>query len=114
MLSLNLFLLLNSCASLDKLDKPFCIDETPAQGFCVTLVSGKKFHINDTELYTDENGIKKTWNDMQLGIIKIPLETFKAMKKYLIDECKLSGKCDSNITTWDRNMTTLELKAGGN
>ena len=101
---------ISGCASLKKLDKPWCIDETPAQGFCVYLISGKRIHINDTELFVDEDGVKKTWQDLQLGIIKIPLETFKAMKKYIIDECKVSKKCDVDVSSWDRNLQALELK----
>lgn len=107
---LSSLLFLGNCTSLKKLDKPFCVDETTSQGFCVYLISGKKIHVNDIELFTDENGIKKTWYDMQLGIIKIPLETFKAMKKYLIEQCKQSKKCDADIDSWDRNIQQLELK----
>jgi hypothetical protein len=76
-------------------------------------VSGKRFHVNDTELFIDENGKKLTWLDMQLGIIKIPLETFKAMKKYFIDNCKKNSQCSDKIDSWDRNISVLESKATG-
>lgn len=89
------------------------MDETTSEGFCVTLVTGKQFHVSDTEPFIDENGKSLTWYDMQLGMIKIPLETFEAMKKYIIDNCKNNSNCSNNVDSWDRNMSTLELKAGG-
>ena len=108
LLLLLLLVFLNNCASIP--DKPFCVDEKPGVGFCVTLVTGRQFHIDDTHPFIDENGKSNTWFDLQLGVIKMPLETFKALKKYLIDECKMSNKCNKDIGSWDRNLSVLELK----
>lgn len=85
------------------------MDIRPGAGFCVYGISGKKFEVDDTHLFVDENGKSKTWYDMQLGIIKIPLETFKAYKKYFIEQCKRNNNCAENIDSWDRNMKALEL-----
>ena len=110
MLFLSSLFFLHNCASIKDLDKPFFIDESPGVGFGVYPISGKKIHVSDSELFMDEDGKSHTWYDMQLGIIKIPVETFKAWKKYLIKQCKTSNKCDVSIDSWDRNLQALELK----
>jgi hypothetical protein len=53
----------------------------------------------------------KTWYDMQIGIIKIPLDTFKELKKYIVTQCKRNRNCSDEIDSWDRAMTILENKA---
>jgi hypothetical protein len=96
-----------SCSSIP--DKPFFVDLRPGAGFGVYLISGKKFEVDDAHPFKNEDGKMQTWYDMQLGMIKIPLETFKALKKYFITECKRSSKCSDNIDSWDRNLSALEL-----
>lgn len=54
----------------------------------------------------------KTWYDMQVGIIKIPLDTFTELKKYIIKQCKRNNNCSENVDSWDRSMTILQGKAG--
>lgn len=96
--------LISSCGTVP--DKPFCTDVRPGAGFCVWSISNKEMEVDDVNLL---NG--KTWYDMQIGIIKIPLETFTALKKYIITQCKRNNNCSENIDSWDRAMTILENKA---
>lgn len=111
MLFLSSLFCLTSCGSIP--DKPACVDIRPGAGFCVTTISNKQFEIDDTHPYKTEDGKILTWYDMQLGIIKIPLETWKAFKKYFIDQCKRNNNCSDKIDSWDRSMSTLESKAIG-
>lgn len=105
MLFASLFAFLtSSCGTVP--DKPFCTDIRPGAGFCVWSISNKEMEVDDVNLL---NG--KTWYDMQIGIIKIPLETFTALKKYIITQCKRNNNCSENIDSWDRAMTTLENNA---
>lgn len=102
MLFASLFAFLtSSCGTVP--DKPFCTDIRPGAGFCVWSISNKEMEVDDVNLL---NG--KTWYDMQIGIIKIPLETFTALKKYIITQCKRNNNCSENIDSWDRAMSTLE------
>jgi len=104
MLFVSSFVLLTSCGSVP--DKPFCTDIRPGAGFCVWSISNKEMEVDDTHLLDG-----KTWYDMQIGIIKMPLDTFKAIKKYIINQCKRNQNCSEEIDSWDRAMTTLETKA---
>lgn len=96
--------MLSGCASVP--DKPLCTDLRPGAGFCVWTISNKEMEVDDTHLL---NG--KTWYDMQIGIIKMPIETFVALKAYLITSCKRNKNCSDKIDSWDRALTTLENKA---
>jgi len=95
---------LNGCGSVP--DKPLCTDLRPGAGFCVWTISNKEMEVDDTHLMDG-----KTWYDMQVGIIKMPIETFVALKKYLIMNCKKTKNCSDKIDSWDRALTTLENKA---
>lgn len=95
-------LLANSCATIP--DDPLCVDIRPGAGFCVTATSGKQFEIDDSHPY---NG--KTWYDMQLGMIKMPVDTWVHFKEYIIKECKKSNRCSKDITNWDRGTKVLDI-----
>ena len=83
-----------------------CTDLRPGAGFCVWTISNKEMEVDDTHLMDG-----KTWYDMQVGIIKMPLDTFLALKKYLIKNCKQNNNCNKEIDSWDRSLSTLEKKA---
>lgn len=95
---------LTSCGTIP--DSPVCVDINPSKGFCVWTISSKEMEVDDTHLLDG-----KTWYDMQIGIIKIPLDTWKSFKKYIITQCKRNNNCSDNIDSWDRSMTILEEKA---
>jgi len=100
---------ISSCASVP--DKPFCTSLRPDAGVCVWSISGKQMIIDDKNLFPSEDGKLLSWYDFKIGAIIIPLETFKAVKKYFIKTCKKNKDCSENIDDWDRSMTTLETKA---
>lgn len=102
--------LLSGCGSVP--DRPWCTDLRPDAGFCVWSISNKEQVVDDNNLLiTEEHPEGQTWYDMQVGIIKAPMETFVAFKKYIIQQCKRNGNCKETIDSWDRAMTTLEDRA---
>lgn len=101
-------LIFSSCTSVP--DVPVCVSLNMSSGFCVTTITNKKMEINDKSLFTDEDGNKYTWFDLYPQMIMLPIQSWKSIKKYIIKQCKKSNQCSSNIDSWDRNMTALELK----
>lgn len=67
--------------------------------------------IDDTHLFPSEDGKLLSWYDLKIGMILMPLETFKAVKKYIVKQCKKNHDCQEGLDSWDRSMTTLETKA---
>lgn len=106
MLFVSLSACLISCGTIP--DKPVCTDLRFDAGFCVWTISNKEMVVDDHNLLDG-----KTWYDMQVGIIKMPLDTFLEIKKYIINQCKRNNNCSQSIDSWDRAMDTLEMKAKG-
>ena len=103
-LFVSLLSLATSCGTIP--DVPVCTDISPSRGFCVWTISNKEMIVDDNSLLDG-----KTWYEIQTGIIKIPIDTWKALKKYIIIQCKRNDNCSENIDSWDRSMSTLEEKA---
>lgn len=94
---------LTSCGTVP--DKPVCVDVNPSKGFCVWTISNKEMEVDDEHLLDG-----KTWYDLNLTMIKVPVDTWKALKKYIITQCKKNNNCSEGIDSWDRSMSTLEQK----
>ena len=78
------------------------------------MISNKEQEVDDKNLLVTESFPQgQTWYDLQVGIIKLPIDTFTSLKKYLIKKCKQYNDCDKMIDSWDRSLTTLENKAMG-
>lgn len=110
-----LFLLIFvSCANLSLIDKPVCTEITPDRGYCVTIISGKKEYIDDFKKMKtfDEKGnlVEMTWFEMKPTMVLVPVQTYAALKKYLIMNCKKSKRCSENIDSWDRSMEIIEVE----
>lgn len=101
---LSLFFVI-SCASINEIDKPVCAEITMERGYCVTIISGKGFFIDEENLFEGD-----TWFNQRHKHIRVPISTWAELKKYLIKNCKKSRKCDANIDSWVRNMDEIEQR----
>ncbi len=91
------------CASVP--DTPICRQRTVNSGFCTYTVSDKDFIIDDTHPY-----LGKTWIDMKIEAIYVPVESWGEIKKFIIKQCKKSNKCSKDISSWDRKINSLSNK----
>lgn len=49
----------------------------------------------------------KTWTDLKIESVYLPAESWSAIKKYLIEQCKANNKCNPNVDSWDRKLNSL-------
>lgn len=96
-----------SCANLSSIDKPVCVELNLAKGYCTTIISGKGQIVDDENKMND-----KTWFEMRPEMILVPVDTWAALKKYLIINCKRSRKCNENIDSWTRSMGVIDEELG--
>ena len=106
---LNLSLLLSlcfvtSCAGLPP-DEPLCTEITVERGFCVRMMSGHTFEVNE---HMKLNG--KTWWEMKPSMVYMPASTWAALKKWIIKTCKNNSQCDGADASWDRTVEIIEDK----
>lgn len=98
---------LNACSNLSSIDKPVCVELNMSKGYCTTIISGKDMIIDD------ENKLDgKTWFEMRPEMVQVPVETWAALKKYLIKNCKRTQKCNENIDSWTRTMISIDEELG--
>ena len=98
-------LLLLSCSSIQKIDRPICVELNMAKGFCTTIISGKDQVVDETNLLDG-----KTWFEARNEMILVPIETWVALKTYIITECKRTKRCGSDIQTWERSIQGVDSK----
>lgn len=102
-LKISLIFALESCSSLSSIDKPVCVEISIDRGFCTTIISGKDQRVDETNKL---NG--KTWFQMRPEMVMVPIETWAALKTYLIMNCKRSKACNRNIDSWNRSIQTID------
>lgn len=111
---LALLFIITSCANLSSIDKPVCTEITPDRGYCVTIISGKGEYVDDVNKMKtfDVKGklVEMTWFEMKPTMVLVPIQTYAALKKYLIMNCKKSKRCNDKIDSWDRSMEIIEVE----
>lgn len=92
-----------ACSSINQIDKPVCVEVTLSKGYCTTIISGKDSIIDD------ENKLNgKTWFEARHEMVLVPIDTWAALKTYLITNCKRYNSCNKNIDSWDRAVKTVD------
>ncbi len=100
--ALLLALLLNSCA-LAPPDVPVCTEITMTKGWCTNTISDTEFYIDNERLF---NG--KSWWELRPTMIQVPVDSWVAMKAYIIKACKKYGNCDKDIAKWERKVEVID------
>lgn len=102
-----LLCVLSGCAGMPE-DRPICTEVSPVEGFCVRIISGKSFTVNESQKYEG-----KTWWEMRPAMILMPASTWASLKAWIIKTCKNNQQCDK-LASWQRTVeiidTQVELK----
>lgn len=98
---LSLFLL-TSCVTVPP-DEPICTEITMTRGYCVKIMSGQEFEVNEDNKL---NG--KTWWEMRPAMIQMPASTWAALKAWIIKSCKGNDKCEKAVANWERTVKIID------
>lgn len=101
-LLLILFVSLASCATPPP-DKPLCVEMNINSGFCVKIMSGETFIVDEERKYEG-----KTWWDMRPAMIQMPASTWKELKAWIIKMCKKTNQCGEEVPSWDRTVNIID------
>lgn len=99
-----LLLFLVSCSTIQQIDKPVCVEVNMSKGYCTTIISGKDQIVDEVNLLYG-----KTWFEARVEMVLVPIETWAALKTYLITECKRTKRCGDKIQTWEKSLQNVEL-----
>jgi hypothetical protein len=108
-----LFSLLSGCATNLKkeIDEPVCVEETPDRAYCVTIITGREFFIDDEHPYKGTDGKMYTWWEIRPAMLQLPPGTWHRLKVLLIKLCKdKKAICDKEVFGWDRTVQKVEAK----
>lgn len=75
-----------------------------SRGFCTYTVSGKNIEVTDEKPL---NG--QTWFDMRSKVLAVPASSWGEIKAWMIKQCK-KNKCNVDISSWDRELTSEQVK----
>lgn len=100
-LSFLLILSLSGCASVP--DVVVCRARTASSGFCTYTISNKDLIVDDVNLL---NG--KTWIDLKIESVYVPVESWAEIKKYILKQCKKNNDCSDNLDSWTRKMDSVD------
>lgn len=98
-------LFFGGCAGLPP-DEPLCTEITHERGYCVRMMSGKDFEINETEKFKG-----MTWWEMRPYMIQMPPQTWKELKTWIIKICKNNSQCDDAVSSWERTVEKIDKQA---
>ena len=100
MISFVLLLNLTACSSVP--DVPVCRQRTVNSAFCTYTISNKDIIIDDKNLLDG-----KSWIDIKIESIYIPVDSWVKIKTYILDQCKRSNKCSNNIGQWSNKLDSI-------
>ncbi len=100
-----IFLVVGCSTNLSSIDRPVCVKLSASRGYCTTIISGKGQYVDEVNLL---NG--RTWFDSSIDMVYVPVETWAALKKYLIINCKRSKVCNRRIDTWTRSTQIIDAQ----
>ena len=96
-----LILTLYSCASVP--DVPICRARSATEGFCTYTISNKDI------IVTDNNKLGgKTWLDLKIESVYLPVESWASIKEYILKQCKKHNDCSNNIGTWSTKIDSIK------
>lgn len=94
-----------------------CVELEPSRAYCCTVVTGNCRFVDEKTIMRegdntptiDKNlGSKITWWELRPYTIQIPFFDYQKLRAWIVEECKVSGKCDSTVTSWDSTLGNLD------
>ena len=99
---LSLSLALSACMTAPP-DVPVCVEITQERGYCVRTLSAVEFPVDDKHLLDG-----RTWWDSRPTMLMLPYSSWAKLKTYIITQCKRTGACDKEITSWERTIQSVD------
>lgn len=84
-------------------DIPVCVELTMSRGYCVNTISSTEYEVND---FNKLDG--KTWWEARPSMLMMPATSWAKLKTYIITQCKRTGSCDKEITSWERTINSVD------
>ena len=94
--------LLTSCQTAPP-DVPVCVEITMNRGYCVNTISSTEFYVDDAKKLD-----KLTWWELRPAMIMMPASSWAKLKTYIIVQCKQTGACDKEISSWERTINSVD------
>jgi len=80
-----------------------CAELNPTKGYCVKMVTGEDFIVDDEHPYNGE-----TWWEQRWKMVLVPVDTYVSIKTAFIKLCKKTKACADKIDSWERGSEKLE------
>ena len=84
---------------------PICAEINLGKGYCVNTIKNEEYEISDEKPFKG-----KTWWELRPTMIMVPADSWKEIKSFIIRVCKMTGKCNTNITDWERTVKAIDEK----
>lgn len=104
-----LFALLLSCTTKPP-DVPLCVEINLSKGWCTYTIEDKEFFIDEEHPYSFSKEKPKTWWELRPTFVYMPADSWAEIKAFIIKVCKQSGKCDKEISSWQRKIDSIDRK----
>lgn len=105
--SISLLLLLgflaSACTSLKVPDDPVLVEISPRKAFAVWTVTDKSQYVDDFNLLDG-----KTYWDLRPTLVLLPPKTWKDIKVFIIDSCKMLDTCQKDIAKWQKKIDSID------
>jgi hypothetical protein len=95
--------LLSAGCSTNPPNKPICAEINLTKGVCTDMLTGKTYVVDEDHKL---NG--KTWWESRPYMLRMPIDTWAALKVYIIKVCKKYGCSDPEIANWDRAVESID------
>jgi hypothetical protein len=82
---------------------PVCVEIAIDRGACIKTISGEKFDIDERNTFEGQ-----TWWGARPTMLMIPSSSWAKLKTYIITQCKRTGQCTKEISSWDRTIQTID------
>lgn len=90
------------CASSPP-DVPVCVEITMSRGYCINTISAKEFAVDDVNKIDG-----KSWWESRPSMLMMPAQSWAKLKTWIIVQCKRTGQCDKEISSWDRTIKSVD------
>lgn len=97
---------LAGCASAPP-DIPVCVEIHMAKGYCVNTISATEFEVTDEKKLDGQS-----WWEARPTMLMLPYQSWAKLKTYIITQCKRTGACDKEITSWERTINSVDKAVG--
>lgn len=101
LLMISLSLIVFSCATVPNV--PICKELDPDRGYCSWTLQKGGFYVDEAHPYAfdpKKPNELKTWWEYRPVMMALPPYSWGELKTYIIQQCKLTKKCNGNVGEW--------------